>query len=118
MSKFKGIIMSETKADPQSLDEIRKLIKEHGLGPESESKARSLLIEGLDNIKGRVEYNNKLKEAGNISLDVDQMGGWVHNLVRDTLGGKIDSARQIITWEIKGKKIEYNPYSGQLEYAG
>ena len=110
--------MEKTKeANPQNMDEINKLIKEHQLGIDSGSKARSLLIEGFDNIKSRVEYNQKLKEAGNISLDVESMGGWIHNLVRDTLGGKIDSARQIITWEIQGKVIEYNPYDGKLEYA-
>ena len=102
--------------NPQSMDEIKKLIKEHKLD-QSESRAKSLLIEGLDNIRGRIEYNKKLKDAGNVSLDVESMGGWVHNLVRDTLGGKIDSERQMVTWEIGGKKIEYNPYDGKLEYA-
>jgi len=105
------------EANPKNMDEIKQLIKEHQLNPGSESKARSLLIEGFDTIKSRLEYNKKLKAAGNISLNVEHMGGWIHNLVRDTLGGKINSARQIITWEINNKTIEYNPYSGTLEYA-
>lgn len=103
-------------ANPQSIGEIRKLIEKHQLN-NPQSQTRSLLIKGLDVIKGRIEYNNKLKEAGNISLDVNQMGGWISNLVRDTLGGKINSTKQTIMWEIDGKIIEYNPYDGSLGYA-
>lgn len=111
--------MTDTNTEPvnpQSIDEIRMLIKKHQLD-DPESKARNLLIEGLNTIKGRIEYNNKLKEAGNMFLDVDQMGGWVYNLIRDTVGGKINSHTQTIMWEIKGKTIEYNPYNGNLKYA-
>jgi hypothetical protein len=116
MAKKVEVVEVETP-NPKSLDEIKMLISKHQIGPESGSKARELLIEGLDNIKSRIEYNEKLKEAGNISLNVDQMGGWVHNLIRDTMGGKINSAKQTIIWEIKGKTVEYNPYDGNLEYA-
>lgn len=105
------------KANPQSIEDIKMLINKHQLGVDSKSEARNLLIEGLNNIKFRIEYNEKLKEAGNISLDVEKMGGWVHNLVRDTLGGTINSTKQTISWKINNRTIEYNPYNGNVEYA-
>lgn len=102
------------KPNPQSMDEIKKLIREQ-LRPGS--KNHDLLIEGIENIKSRIEYNNRLKEAGEIYLDVNEMGGWVHNLVRDTLGGQIDSSKLLIKWEIGDKIVEYNPNTGKVEYA-
>jgi hypothetical protein len=103
--------------EPKSVDEIKKLIKEHHLDIDSGSKSRELLIEGLDNIKGRIEYNKKLKEAGGVCLNVEHMGGWVHNLIRDTLGGKINSSKQTVMWEIDDRIVEWDPRNGNLEYA-
>jgi len=103
------------KPNPINMDEIKALIKEHELN--SNSKAHDLLIEGFETIKSRMEYNNKLKEAGEMYLDVNEMGGWVYNLVRDTLGGQIDTSKLVIKWEINNKIVEYDPYSGKIEYA-
>jgi len=107
----------QTPACPKNIDEINKLIKQHQLGPENGSYHRKLLMEGLENIRSRIEYNQKLAEAGNISLDVNNMGGWVHNLIRDTVGGKINCSNMTIEWIINGKKIEFNPYDGSVKYA-
>jgi len=103
--------------NPKSMGEIKELIHKHQIGVDSKSRARELLIEGFDNIKSRVEYNNKLREADNITIDIEKTGGWIHNLVRDTVGGTINSTRQIIMWEINGETIEFDPYSGSVENA-
>lgn len=99
---------------PKCVSDIRSLIKEHQLLPKSGSYNRKLLDEGLQTIKGRVEYNKKLKESGNINLDVSDMGGWIHNLVRDTLGGKINCEDLSIEWDINNKTIKWNPISDEI----
>lgn len=108
-------------ANPKSLDEIRTLIKQHKLGPDAsitESYNRKLLVEGFVNIKNRVEYNKKLEEAGNVSLDINSVaGGWITNLVRDTIGGKINCVDLTVEWVINGKKIIFDPISGSVNYA-
>lgn len=104
-------------ANPQSVEEIKMLIKKHGLNPGSESYSRKLLVEGLEHIQHRIEYNKQLKEAGGISVDVEYSSGWVHNLVRDTLGGQIECATQRIYWVLNGQRIEFDPDSGEVEHA-
>lgn len=102
---------------PNNIEEVKILVKKHGFEPGSESQNRKLLEEGLDTIRKRIEYNRQLSEAGNINLDVTSMGGWVHNLVRDTLGGRINSEKQTIFWDIKNQVVEFNPFTGKVEYA-
>lgn len=103
--------------NPRSVDEIKTLIQQHGLGPDSKSYSRALLIEGFEHLKNRIDYNQKLQEAGNISVDVSHTSGWIHNLIRDTLGGQIDNVAQKIFWIINNKRIEFDPYSGEIGYA-
>jgi hypothetical protein len=107
-----------TIAAPKNIDEIRELIKKHMLGPEEKSYNRQLLMEGIENIRNRMDYNTKLKEAGNISLNVNQMGGWIHSFIRDTTGGRFNCNSFVIEWTVNGDKIvEFNPYTGAIAYA-
>jgi len=103
--------------NPKSMDEIKSLIEKHQRKPGSEAKSYSLLIEGFDIIKSKLEYNEKLRDAGNISVEV-QAGGWINNMVRDMIGGSIVASKLVIEWKIDGKIIEYNPYDGVLRHAG
>ena len=102
--------------EPKSIEEIKQLIRKENLGPDQESYNKKLIVEGFDTIKHRTEYNNQLKEANNISIDVQNVSGWIHNLVRDLLGGSVNSQKQVIEWHINNKTIEFNPYSGTVSY--
>jgi hypothetical protein len=103
--------------DPKNIDEVRQLIKKHQLGPKYKSYNQQLMLEGLENVKSRLEYNKALTEHGSAGLDVEHMGGWIHNLIRDTLGGKLNCEKQVIVWELDGKTIEFNPHNGKVDYA-
>ena len=97
-----------------SIDDIKQLIKKHNMDAESKAYNRELLIEGFKNIQSRIEYNKKLKEAKIIDLDVNKMGGWIYNLIRDTIGGKINCDKLVVEWNINGEIIEFEPFSGEV----
>ena len=102
---------------PKSIDEIKKIIKNIGLNPGSESYNRKMLIEGLEYVKNKVEYNNRLKEAENHYIKTEDLGGgWIAHFVRDTMGGEINPEDQTIVWHIDGKDIKFNPSDGTVEY--
>jgi hypothetical protein len=103
---------------PRNISEVKQIIKDAYLTPGSESQNRKMLIEGLEHIKNRVEYNTKLKEAGDYHIKTEDLGGgWISHFVRDTMGGQIDAITQTIVWTIDNKKIIFNPSSGTVEYA-
>jgi hypothetical protein len=105
------------KPNPRSISEIKTLISTLNLEPGNESYNRKLLEDGFENIKNRIKFNEALKEANNISIDVEHVGGWINNFVRDTLGGSIDVKNQIIYWDIQGTKIVFDPFGGNIDYA-
>lgn len=94
--------------DVKSVDDIRKLIDLHGLSPTHNTKARDLLLEGFELIRHRIEYNNLI----NSDLNVDDMGGWIHQFVRDKLGGKI--AGDKVTWTINSQTVIMNPVTCEI----
>jgi hypothetical protein len=103
---------------PKNMDEIKALIKLNLLAPGEQSYNRKLLMEGLDNILKRIDYNTKLKEANNISLDIGQIGGgWIQHFIRDTLGGQFNCNTKLIEWKINDQTIEFNPFTGSIAYA-
>ena len=108
----------DAQSQPKNISEIKQIIKNAYLDPGSKSQNRKMLIEGLEHIKNRVEYNKKLKEADSYYIDAKDLGGgWISHFVRDTMGGQIDAKSQTIVWTIDTQKIIFNPATGTVEYA-
>lgn len=96
----------------KSIADIKELIKKHYLMPDSDSEARRLMVEGFEFIKQRISYNTLLKTESGYGLDVDNMKGWIHIMVKDKLGGIIKGDK--IIWEIDNKKIVMNPITCEI----
>lgn len=96
-----------------SVADIERLIKEHHLFPDSESESRRLLVDGFNCIKARLEYARQLNERFGFGLNVDHMNSWIHDLVKNKLGGRIRDDK--IEWDISGKKVVMDPISCSIE---
>lgn len=99
---------SDTNPNPKSIQEIKKLIKENYLLPDSESETRRLMVEGFEFIENRIKYNSKL----NLDISTDDMQSWVHKFVSDKLGGTIRGNK--IVWEINNKIITLDPMTCEI----
>jgi hypothetical protein len=102
--------------NPQSINEVKTLIRKHGLESGSDGQARKLLVEGFELIQKRREYNAVLKEERGIDLDVDSMRGWVDNMIERQLGGRRHGDK--IKWSTKDGEIMFDPISGDITCEG
>lgn len=91
-----------------SVKDVEKLLKTHHLHPDSKSQNRKLLVEGIEIVKNRMKFN-KLVDS---RLNVDDMGGWFSNFVKNKLGGTTRGA--LVIWELDNKTIILDPISGQI----
>ena len=92
----------------KSVGDAKKLIKKLHLDPGSESHNRQLLDDGLQLIKHRMEYNEQL----GLGLDINSMGGWITQFIRDQLGAIIRDMK--IVWILDDKTIIWDPSTGEV----
>ena len=92
----------------KTINDVKRLIREHHLSPGDQSENRRLLEEGVSLRQQRIAYNTML----NNNLNVDDMKGWIYYFVRDKLGGQLRGID--IVWELPNKIIVFEPLDGRV----
>jgi len=83
----------------------------------SDSSPRTVLLNGLDIIKKRMEMKDKLSELGDHETnlrawDVDDLHFSIDGIIAKRLGGTRKGLR--IRWKIRNGTYEYDPYTNKL----
>lgn len=91
-----------------TLSEVKQKIKEHNMQPGSDSVNRKRLEEGIEITKNRIKFNDAIKSG----LNVNDMKGWVDNLIMDKLGGKRIGLK--VHWDNNGKIITWDPITNEF----
>ena len=80
-----------------------------------DASPRAILLNGLNQVKKRIELRDKVKEYKDTMLqiwDVDKSHFNVDKLIYNRLGGERRGIR--VRWEIKEGKYEYDPFTNKL----
>ncbi|MBD3407202.1 MAG: hypothetical protein GF411_13870 [Candidatus Lokiarchaeota archaeon] len=80
--------------------------------PGNKSHNRKLLEDGFNEVRNRIIYNKQL----DMKFNTDDMKFWIDDFIRDKLGGQRNGDK--ISWDIDGKIIEFDPFTGDLTENG
>ena len=78
--------------------------------PGTRSRNHELLIDGMNIVRHRMQYNEMLDNG----FDINEMHFWVDDLIRDRLGGFRKDDK--VCWQVDDQLAQFDPFTGELTW--